>query len=142
MLKEESFGTLVISKWKIAGMGYDNNGSNYTWGSCNLRKYLNADFFNSAFTDTEKKQIVLSKLEKTKESIFVLTKQEVCDLILKDGSDPYEDSRYESYHCGSCYWTRTNEVSKVYHGYAKGCWCIHYPNNTYAVRPAMYIREK
>jgi len=141
VLNEECFGTLVISKYEIAHMKFHDNSSDNNWGSCSLRKYLNKDFFNSAFNDAEKKKVVNSHLNTTKDNVFLLTETEVKDLILKNGNDPYEDSHFKD--CSYCCWTRSKNCSKIRNGYAKGCWCSSSPyNNTYAVRPAMYIKEK
>lgn len=137
VLKEESFGTLVISKDRIAQKVFDISSSNNNWGSCSLRKFLNGDFFNQAFSDDEKKKIVNVKLDNTKDDIFILTKDEVENLL--------EDDCYNTEHYGSCSyccWTRTNDRSSVVHGYASGCWCSHAPNRIYSVRPAMYIKMK
>lgn len=137
VLKEESFGTLVISKDRIAQKVFDISSSKNNWGSCSLRKFLNGDFLNQAFSDDEKKKIVNVKLDNTKDDIFILTKDEVENLL--------EDDCYNTEHYGSCSyccWTRTNDRSSVVHGYASGCGCSHAPNRIYSVRPAMYIKMK
>lgn len=140
VLKEENFGNLVISKDRIARMVFDNSSSNNNWGSCSLRKFLNGDFFNQAFSDDEKKKIVNVKLDNTKDDIFILTKDEVENLLKDDYYDKLARNIIEK--CNSCCWTRTNDCSSVVHGYASGCWCSHSPNYRYSVRPAMYIKMK
>lgn len=139
VLKKESFGTLVISKWEIDRRVFDSNNDN-NWSSSDLRKFLNNDFFNTAFSGEEKKKIVntfLAYPNNTKDDVFILTKEEVETLILKDGDDAYERKYYRN--CNYCYYTRTQDGNYIWHGYAKGCWCYHSTNNTYAIRPAMYI---
>lgn len=137
VLKEESFGTLVISKDRIAQMVFDSS-SNNNWGSCSLRKFLNGVFFNQAFSDDEKKKIVNVKFDNTKDDIFILTKDEV-ENLLKD--DCYNTEYHGS--CSYCCWTRTKDGTKVRKGYASGCWCSYAPNyGKYSVRPAMYIKMK
>lgn len=127
VLKEESFGTLVISKDRIALMEFNYSSSNNNWGSCSLRKFLNGDFFNQAFSDDEKKKIVNVKLDNTKDDIFILTEDEVKTLLKDDGNFSY------------CCWTRTKYGTKVRTGYPLGS---HAPNCIYSVRPAMYIKMK
>lgn len=143
VLKKESFGTLVISKWSIGHRCFNGNSGNNNWSDSDLRKYLNDEFFKTAFSDDDKKKIVNSLLcsDNTKDNVFILTKDEVSELLLKCGSDDYENNCWKD--CSCCIWTRTKNGSCIYHGYAtKGCWCNHhYPNNSYAVRPAMYIKE-
>ncbi len=78
--------------------------------------------------------------------MFILTQDEVVELLPKVGPDPYEDSNhgknvylgYDEYR----FWTRSITESCMRIGYAKGNWSISSPNNTYSVRPAMYIKEK
>ena len=140
VLKEESFGTLVISKDRIAETVFDSSSSN-NWGSCSLRKFLNGDFFNQAFSDDEKKKIVNVKLDNTKDDIFILTKDEVENLLKDDYYDKLHRNSYGK--CSSCCWTRTNDRSSVVNCYASGCLCSHAPNyGKYSVRPAMYIKMK
>lgn len=141
VLKKESFGTLVISKWEIDRSSFNSNNNDNNWWSSDLRKFLNNDFFNTAFSDEEKKKIVntfLAYPNNTKDDVFVLTRDEVETLVLKDGDDDYENSHYRN--CSHCYWTRSQYNNEVAHGYAKGCWCNHRPNHSrYAIRPAIYI---
>lgn len=143
VLKKESFGTLVISKWSIGSRYFNGNSGNNNWSDSDLRKYLNDEFFKTSFSDNEKKKILNAHLgspDNTKDNVFILTKDEVCELLLKDGEDDYENDYNGG--CSNCIWTRTKTDSRnVSHGYAGGCWCNHYPNNSYAVRPAMYIKE-
>lgn len=139
VLKEESFGTLVISKDRIALMELNNSSSN-NWGSCSLRELLNGYFFNQAFSDDEKKKIVNVKLDNTKDDIFILTKDEVENLLKDDYYDKLH--RNSSGKCNSCCCTRTKDGTKVRTGYASGCWCSYSPNCIYSVRPAMYIKIK
>ena len=139
VLKEEDFGTLVLSAESIGGYKFDSNSSNNNWGTCTLRKFLNGEFFSNTFTSEEKKKIVNARLDKCKDNIFLLTEDEF-KLLQNHKPDPYEDKHRK---CdGWCCWTRTQNGSYIRHCYAtKDCWCSHSPNNLYAVRPAMYIRE-
>ena len=41
---------------------YNENKVNVTWESCTLRKWLNSDFLNTAFTETEQKGIITTKV--------------------------------------------------------------------------------
>lgn len=145
VLKEENFGCLVIIEDRIGKYKFDESNKN-SWGSSSLRKFLNKDFFDSAFTDEEKKKIVNSRTDNVKDNVFILTQDEVVELLPKVGPDPYEDSHhgknvyfgYDEYR----FWTRSITESCMRIGYAKGNWSISSPNNTYSVRPAMYIKEK
>ena len=139
VLKADRFGVLVICKERIGTFRFNDNSSNNSWGSSSLRKYLNREFFNKAFSDEEKKKIVNLSLDSTKDDVFILTKNEITELLLKDGGDPYENNHYNN--CSYCCWTRSKNGSNVDNGYARGCWCSHPSSSTYSVRPAIYIRD-
>lgn len=142
VLSEDNFSMLVISRYEIGRYSFDSNSSNNNWGSCELRKFLKNNFFKSAFTEEEKKKIVNVKLtdsNNVKDNIFILSENEVCSLLLKDGDDSYENNHLGS--CGYCIWTRTKDGPYVRNGYANGCWCSKYSNFSYAVRPAMHLKK-
>lgn len=142
VLSEDEFSTLVISRYEIARRYFDNNSLNNNWGSSDLRKFLKNDFYKSAFTEDEKKKIVNVKLtdaNNAKDNVFILSESEFKSLLLKDGDDDYERNHYSdsNYLC----WTRTKDGKYVRVGYAKYSLCSCYANNTFAVRPAMWIKE-
>lgn len=56
LLKEET-KILVISKYALDSQPYSNAVNATTWTGCTLRKWLNNDFFNSAFSESEKARI-------------------------------------------------------------------------------------
>ena len=88
---------LVISKYLICHMPFDKEGDHISWEKCSLRKWLNSDFYNNAFTDEEKAVIRLSTVEKeditlnsqdtTEDYIFLLSESEA--------SWRYYDNEYE-----------------------------------------------
>lgn len=139
VLKEESFGVLVISKGSIGDFQFNSN-NNGDWASSSLRKYLNETFFVTVFDNEEKKKIVNSHLDKSKDNVFLLTESEVRELLLKGGSDSYEDSHTHD-ACSWCCWTRSENGSTARQGYARGCWCNRNKTSLYRIRPAMYIKE-
>ena len=58
VLNEDEFSFLVISRYEIDKRYFDNSSSNNNWESSDLRKYLNNDFYKSAFNEDEKKNIL------------------------------------------------------------------------------------
>ena len=48
---------LIISKYALDCNRYDANSTSVTWETCTLRKWLNNDFINTAFSDEEKAMI-------------------------------------------------------------------------------------
>ena len=49
--------TLLLSKYALDCKKYNDNSGSITWENCTLREWLNNDFYNTAFSDTEKKRI-------------------------------------------------------------------------------------
>lgn len=99
---------LVISRYILDVKRYNEKVKFVTWETCTLRKWLNKDFYNSAFKAGEKKKIVKTKIsnpdnklygtdggKNTKDRIFCLS----VDEILKY----YRFNTYsEDYFCGYC----------------------------------------
>ena len=61
---------LLISKYGLVGKSYNDKYESINWGDCSLRKWLNNDFYEEAFSDEVKKIIVDSEVrtEKNPES--------------------------------------------------------------------------
>ena len=57
VLAKENGRALLISKYALDGKAYNTSCTNVTWEICTLRKWLNNDFINSAFTTYEKTMI-------------------------------------------------------------------------------------
>lgn len=53
---------LVLSKYILDCKCYNINDENTTWETCSLRKWLNNEFYNFAFSDIEKEQIVANDI--------------------------------------------------------------------------------
>lgn len=94
--KKEGSKILLVSNVLLDVMEYDENNSSYTWEDCSLRKWLNNDFWNTAFSIDEKELIATTNVspEKnqyytsvnpgsaTKDKVFILSMSEVqeyCD---------------------------------------------------------------
>lgn len=147
VLKEDDFSMLVICEESIGTRQFNGDNSTNTWSDSDLRKFLNGEFFETAFLKEDKKKIVNSYLEYpegTKDNIFILSQEEMKELLLKDGIDEYENTYYGSFifnKCKCCCWTRTKIANAIIIGFAKGCWCNTNIENYYNVRPAMYIKK-
>lgn len=145
VLKEESFGTLVISKELLFNYKFNQNRNDGNkWEGSSLRGYMNNEFFKTTFTEEEKKKIVnvyLSDPDSTKDNVFVLSVNEVDKLMTQSERAT-----------GNLLWTRTPNVSESiyacrigpdggfdYKGRYSG---YSYVDNMFYVRPAMYIKEK
>lgn len=58
VLDKQDDKILVISKYALDCHSYNDNDSAVTWETCTLRAWLNDNFYNSAFNETEKADII------------------------------------------------------------------------------------
>ncbi|MGN1345015.1 MAG: DUF6273 domain-containing protein [Traorella sp.] len=54
---------LLVTKYGIDCEPYNHTNANLTWETCSLRKWLNEDFINHAFSDEEKEAILLTNVK-------------------------------------------------------------------------------
>lgn len=73
---------LLLSKYVLDCKAYDSSGFKVTWAECSLRKWLNGEFFNSAFSQMEQSIIAetattvkASDIE-TNDKVFMLSNEE------------------------------------------------------------------
>ena len=147
VLKEESFGTLVLSKNILFTRRFDKyrNHNGNKWDKCELREFLNNDFFEIAFSNDDKQRIVYALIlgdecPNTKDNVFLLSTSEALSLFDSDNEraannywslrSPHQDGLEYTSH------VRRDGVVKN-----KSSDCT-YTDCSYGIRPAMYIREK
>lgn len=152
VLEREGNKVLVISKYCLEQMPFNNTLAPVTWENCTVRKWLNNDFFNTAFSADEKTSILMSNISypddvdheeparTTKDRIFLLSENEA---LMYFDSDSERAARTTEY-VGAlhCYWIlRTNgSVSNVAHVDTSGH--VGYYENVdreWYIRPAMWI---
>lgn len=135
VLKIEESLLLCISKEVVFSHCFNDNenkGSNYD--TSDIRKYLNNEFWNKAFSADEKKKIVNIKLpdsNNAKDNIFLLSKSEIEGLMTQ-----------QERICGSWWYTRTSlNNKKVYDHKSDNTSFEGYLTDDDGIRPAMYIKE-
>ncbi len=62
VLDKDENTALLLSKYGLDCKPFNNVDTDITWRDCDLRRWLNNDFFNSAFTETERKRIVETEI--------------------------------------------------------------------------------
>lgn len=90
VLERTNNRVLLITRYGIDAFPYHSVLTGITWQYCSLRKWLNDDFVNSAFTQEEQEQIILSDISAdknpcsstypgnpTKDKVFLLSIPEV-----------------------------------------------------------------
>lgn len=135
VLKRDEFLLLCISKTVIFNHCFNDDeskGSNYD--TSDIRKYLNNEFWNKAFSKDEKKKIVnikLSDSNNAKDDIFLLSKSEIESLMTQ-----------QERICGAWWYTRTaNNNQTVYDHRNDQLSFGTYLTDDDGIRPAMYIKE-
>lgn len=58
--------SLLVSRWGLDAMPYNDRLAEVTWESCSLRKWMNDAFLETAFTDAERQAILLSHVDNSK----------------------------------------------------------------------------
>ena len=98
VLAKENNRMLLLSKRVLDIMPYNSDRTSMTWETCELRKYLNEEFYKNCFSDEEKRRIQSSIVEnndnmsyrtsggnETNDKVFCLSIEEV-DTYLKDNA--------------------------------------------------------
>lgn len=73
VVDDNSSDVVLISKYVLEIHAFDN-GNNYKWDNCDLRKWLNGTFYKDAFDDSEK---TLLSLTSTKDYVSILSENEI-----------------------------------------------------------------
>ena len=119
---------LVVSKYALDLIPYNETHEDITWENCTFRKWLNDDFINNAFTDTEEKYISMATVSPdknpffdtnpgnaTKDKVFILSRTEYnqysgYDIVKKCIATDYIIAQLQWYEAetGICsWWVRT-----------------------------------
>ena len=98
---------LVISKYALDCMQYNSSYTNVTWETCTLRKWLNIEFINSAFSDDERKMISLATVsadrnpgystnpgKETEDRVFLLSIAEISVFFDSDSARQCSPTNY------------------------------------------------
>ncbi|MEL7570586.1 MAG: DUF6273 domain-containing protein [Eubacteriaceae bacterium] len=70
VLSVEKNKALLISYMCIDCKKYNENNTSVTWETCTLRKWLNTDFLNNAFTIDEQKKIITTTLKNVNNPVY------------------------------------------------------------------------
>lgn len=95
---------LVISKYIVSMSQFNNKDKNVTWDNCSLRKWLNEDFINKAFSDEERSMIKVTKVKAednprehtsggsdTEDKLFLLSISEAEKYFCDENWNPFEN---------------------------------------------------
>jgi len=90
VIAKEDGKVLLLSRYVLRRMPYDSSDNDITWEECELRSWLNNDFYNTSFIDNEKQLIKKSHLinndnivwetlggSDTDDNVFILSLDEI-----------------------------------------------------------------
>ena len=152
--REES--KLVISKYGIDAKIYNDSSENIKWKASSLRKWLNKDFIDAAFSENEKDLILETKNsenpDETEDKIFLLSDSEVMKYFKAFNSEKTLPTKYaqkqgapEGNMGYTTWWLKEpGTISSDIFGSSTGkMYGANGPivNEIYAVRPAMWIKS-
>lgn len=163
VLRQDGKKSLLLSAYGLDRKPYNERRGTITWENCTLRKWLNEEFYNAAFSDEEKKRICLTAIQNadnsrygtsggndTEDQIFLLSIDEAKQYLTQTERmtvhSPYvvKHGAYKWRNGNCCWWLRSPGL-KAYeaadvneYGYIPGIG--HDVNNSrIAVCPAMWI---
>ena len=145
VLDKKDNKTLVISRDILFKKSYDDMVFDVTWESCTLRSYLNDDFYNTAFSEEEKKLITRSKIENPDNPIYGTgggnaTEDYIFLLSVDEAHKYYKADADRS--CGEEWWLRTLGSNKRTASFVNINGYINhygYRIDNYGVRPALWL---
>ena len=76
VLKNEGGKALIISKYALDCKPFNDTPADVKWDNCSLRKWLNEDFYNGAFDQSEKERIIQSDGIPSKDRVFLINNLE------------------------------------------------------------------
>ena len=103
---------ILLSKYILDTIAYDENGEAGEWADCSLRTWLNDTFYNEAFTDDEKNKIVISSNKNPDNDFYE-------EEIVRGGADT-EDKVYILDHNEICKYFNVDKSNKKSFGYEAG----------------------
>ena len=165
VLKVEDGWVLAISKYGLDMQRFNDTNEPVTWESCSLRKWLNGEFYENAFSDSEKAvipEVTLSNPSNlqygtdggndTTDKVFLLTQSEAVAYFSDETARRCYPTEYaigkgvwRSDTGGSWWWLRTPGLDDTHFAFVNGVgyyqakgWEVNYSDGV--VRPAVCIK--
>ncbi len=109
VLAKESSRILVISKYALDSKPYNTTGTDVTWETCSLRKWLNNEFLNTAFTAEERKRIPTVTVSADKNPSYRTnpgnsTQDKVFLLSIPEANKYFKSDEARKYARATCWW--------------------------------------
>ena len=113
VLKVEANRVLVVSKYALDCKPYNTELANVTWETCSLRKWLNNDFKNVAFTSAEQAKIPTVNIENKNNPYYETaggnnTNDQIFCLSLEELDTYFDNTSGQSLICTPTQYTENN----------------------------------
>ena len=168
VLSKQGNRVLLISLYALDNQKYNTSRNPTNWETCSLRTWLNSEFYNEAFFDTDKALIETSTVTAsenpscdtdqgnyTSDKIFLLSIEQVNKYFSSDIERQCKATKY-AYAKGvdknkkngnCCWWLRTSGsdptyAARVSHGGGVGNFGFYVDDGGSAVRPALWVTAK
>ena len=156
VLKNDGSKALLISKYALDCQRYNTSGTDITWETCTLRRWLNGTFISNAFSHEEQAMILSTTTESAnkKDRVFLLSMDEAWEYFSSDSTRQCQGTAYcyaqGAYKTGNghcAWWLRSpvcysGQAAYVYDGNLRsyyGEYSCYVDNDDIAVRPALWI---
>jgi|GEM_PF-2563778 len=163
ILKRDGSKALLLSTYGLSAEPYNNKEyEDVTWETCSLRKWLNKSFYDNAFTDEEKRKILLTKIKTpdnlrnrtpggndTEDKVFLLSIDEAESYLTIPeritSATPYTAKHGVWGANGNCiWWLRSPGLRASYAAYVDSGGSLdskggYTHDDNYAVCPAMWV---
>ena len=124
---------LVISKYALDCQQYNTSYTDITWDSCSLRKWLNSDFINTAFSPNEQKWITATMASADKNPLYATnpgtTTEDQIFLLSITEAEKYFDSA-GARQCKPTYYAVANGAYQSASDNHSGWWWLRSPGIT------------
>ena len=167
ILKRNGNKALLFSAYGLDAKLYNERYEDVTWETCSLRKWLNEDFYRTAFTDEEKSRILPTKVKNednprwntpggndTEDRVFLLSRSEAERYLparLERKLEPTPYAKYgaqygvQTHYYDTCNWWlrspghHSNDAAYVLNDGGIGDYGLSVLYNSIAVCPALWI---
>lgn len=167
ILEENEESMLLITKYAINSVPYNNSLKETTWDNSDIRTWLNEEFYNMAFTDAEKNAIISTNNKAqinpnhkdtpigkdTKDNVFLLSYDEIVyyfpnkeNRLLTPTNYAIMQGCYTNSDGNVAWWTRSVGISETSPEYLASAGDFgnreHQVNeNIIGTRPAVWIKK-
>ncbi len=129
ILKEQGGKLLLISRYILDYQAFNDTtlARGTSWGNSTLRKWLNNEFYNSAFSSTEQNEIATTKIQDynadnslgnvTSDKVFILNKEEAFSYFISDydrAATSTDYARTRKSYVTDAYWLINSYSSDLY----------------------------